>query len=88
MTNFRLFQTERVGSTCHNSAYSVPTSNMMVPITRGMPNEFAEDDFKLYQNDGKFFKRVENTVGRREIARNRQYLLSPQFCQTTCTVDT
>ena len=36
----------------------------------------------------KFSKRVENTVGKGEIARNEQFLLSPQCFQKTCTADT
>ena len=32
-------------------------------------NEFADDNFKCDENDRKFFKRVENTAGKGEIAR-------------------
>ena len=35
-----------------------------------------------------FPKRVENTVGKGEIARNEQFLLFPQCFQKTCTIDT
>ena len=34
-------------------------------------------NFKLDENGGKFFKRVENTVGKGEIARCEQFLLFP-----------
>ena len=36
----------------------------------------------------KFSKRVENTVGKGEIARYEQFLLFPQCFQKTCTTDT
>ena len=35
-----------------------------------------------------FFKRVEKTVGKGEIARYEQFLLFPQCFQKTCTADT
>ena len=60
MSNFRLFQTERVW----------------------------EDNFKFDENGGKFFKRVENTVGKGEIARYEQFLLFPPCFQKTCSADT
>ena len=59
MTNFRLFQTERV-------------------------NEVADDNFKFHQNERKLSKHVENTVGKREIARHEQFLLFPQCFQKAC----
>ena len=40
--------------------------------------EFADDNFKLDENGRKLSKRVENTVGKGEIARNEQFLLFPQ----------
>ena len=60
MTNFRLFQTERI----------------------------AVNNFKFNWNGRKFSKQVENTVGKREIARYEQFLLFPQCFQKTCTADT
>ena len=59
-TNFRLFQTERVGS-----------------------RQFIYDE-----NGKKFLKRVENTVGKGEIARYEQFLLFPQCFKKACTADT
>ena len=50
--------------------------------------EFADDNFKLDENGRKFFKSVENTVGKGEIARYEQFLLFPQCFQKTCTADT
>ena len=42
-------------------------------------NEFAGDNFKFDENARKFSKRVENIVGKGEIARNEQFLLFPVF---------
>ena len=50
--------------------------------------EFADDYFKFNKNGRKFSKRVENTVGKGEIARFEQFLLFPQCLQKTCTADT
>ena len=33
-------------------------------------------------------KRLENTAGKEEIARNEQFLLFPKCFQKTCTADT
>ena len=40
--------------------------------------DFADDNFKVDENGRKFFKRVENTVGKGEIA----------CYEKTCTADT
>ena len=50
--------------------------------------DFADDKFKLSENGGQFSKRVENTVGKGEIARNEQFLFFPQCFQKTSTADT
>ena len=50
--------------------------------------EFADDNFKFDENGRKFSKQAENTVGKGEIARDKQFLLFPQCFQKTCTVDT
>ena len=49
---------------------------------------FADDNFKFDKNVRKFYRRVENTVGKGEIARYEQFLLFPQCFQKTCTADT
>ena len=49
--------------------------------------EFADDNSKFNENEGKFFQRVENTVGKGEIAHYKQFLLFPQCFQKTCTAD-
>ena len=45
--------------------------------------EFA-DNFKYDENGRKLSKQVENTVGKREIARYKQFLLFPQCFQKAC----
>ena len=49
--------------------------------------EFADDKFKFDENGGKFSDWLENTVGKGEIALNKQFLLFPQYFQKTCTAD-
>ena len=50
--------------------------------------EVADENFKFDENGSKFSKRVENTVGKGEIARYEQFLLFPQCFQKTGTADT
>ena len=45
----------------------------------------ADENFNFDEN---FSKRVENIVGREEIARNEQFLLFPQCLIKTCYADT
>ena len=45
--------------------------------------EFADDNFKFDESDRMFYKRVENTVGKGEIARYELFLLFPQCFQKT-----
>ena len=40
--------------------------------------EFAEDNFRVGENDREFSKWVENTVGEGEISHYEQFLLFPQ----------
>ena len=47
--------------------------------------KFADDNFKFDENNRKFFRMVENTVGKGEIARSEQFLLFPHCFQKTCT---
>ena len=46
--------------------------------------EFADDNFKFDKNGRKLSKRVENTVGKGEIACYEQFLLFPQCFQKAC----
>ena len=50
--------------------------------------EFADDNSKFDENCRKFFNRVENTVGKGEIARYEQFLPFPQCYHKTCTTGT
>ena len=50
--------------------------------------EFADDSSKFEENGKKLSKRVENTVGKGEIAHYEQFLFFPQCFQKTCTADT
>ena len=49
--------------------------------------EFADDNFKFDENGRTFSKQVEDTAGKREIARCEQFLLFPQCFQRTCSAD-
>ena len=46
--------------------------------------KFADDNFKFDENGRTLSKRVENTVGKGEIARYEQFLLFPQCFQKAC----
>ena len=46
--------------------------------------EFADDNFRFDENGSKLSKRVENIVGKGEIARYKQFLLFPQCFQKAC----
>ena len=48
----------------------------------------CRDNFKLYENGKEFPKRVENTVGKGEIARYEQFLRFSKCFQKTGTADT
>ena len=50
--------------------------------------ESADDNFKFYESGRMFYKRVENTVGKGEIACYEQFLLYPQCFQKTYIADT
>ena len=50
--------------------------------------EFADDNFKFDENDRKYSKWVENSVGKGEIARYGQFLLFSHGFQKTCAADT
>ena len=46
--------------------------------------QFADDNFKFDENGSKLSKRVENIVGKGEIARYEQFLLFPKCFQKVC----
>ena len=60
------------------------------PITRrqildsSKLRKFADDNFKFDENSRKLSKRVENTVGKGEIACYEQFLLFPKCFQKAC----
>ena len=47
----------------------------------------ADDNFIFDENSRKFSKSVENTVGKGEIARYKQFLLFPQCFQKACFLE-
>ena len=57
------------------------TTNFRIFQTK---KKFADDDFKFDENGRKLSKRVENTVGKGEIACYEQFLLFPQCFQKVC----
>ena len=59
------------------------TKFKMGPILK----QSADDNFKYDENSKKFSKRVENTVGKAEIARYEQFLLFPQCFQKACFLE-
>ena len=46
--------------------------------------DYADDNLKFEENGRNLFKPVENTVGKGEIARYKQFLLFPQCFQKAC----
>ena len=50
--------------------------------------KFADGNFKIDENGRKLSRWVENTVGKGEIARYKQFLLFPQCFQKPCTAYT
>ena len=53
-------------------------------LDRSKFKQSADDNFKFDENSRKFSKRVENTVGKGEIAHYKQFLLFPQCFQKAC----
>ena len=49
--------------------------------------EFADDNIIFDENSIKLSKWIENTEGKGEIARYKQFLLFPQCFQKTCPAD-
>ena len=94
---FLLFQREILSATVNlSSAYTLDLDKPVVTLypcpkrqvlDSSKLKEFADDNFKSDGNDEKFSKRVENNVGKGEIARCEQVLLFRQCFQKTCTAD-
>ena len=53
-------------------------------LDRSKLKQFADDNFEFDENGRKLSKRVENTVGRGEIAGYEQFRLFPQCFQKAC----
>ena len=53
-------------------------------LDRSKLKQSADDNLKFDENSRKISKRVENTVGKGEIARYEQFLLFPQCFQKAC----
>ena len=75
-----------VNSLSHNHDF-YPFSKRQIFYSSKL-KELADDNFKVDENGRMFYKRVENTVGKGEMARYEQFLLFPQCFQKTCTADT
>ena len=50
--------------------------------------ELADDNFRFNENGEKFYKRIDNTKGKGEIAHSEQFLLFPQCSRKTCCAET
>ena len=53
-------------------------------LDRSKSKQPADDNFEFDENSRNVSKRVENTVGKGEIARYEQFLLFPQCFQKAC----
>ena len=62
-----------------------PTKQQILDLSK--LKEFADHNYRFDENDRNLFKRVQKTVGKREIARYKQFLLFPRCIQKTCTAD-
>ena len=71
-----------------NVCKCILTLSQMTILDASKLKEFADDNFKFDENGRKFSKRVENTVGKGEIARYEQFVLFSQFFPKTCTAGT
>ena len=70
---------------CLDDVYPFPKKQI---LDSSELKEFAEDNFTFDENGRKFPEWKENTVGKGEIARYKQFLLFPQCFQKACTVHT
>ena len=66
------------------SSYAYPKWQILDPLKL---KEFADYNFKFEEIGRKFFKWLENTMGKGEIACYQQFLLFPLCFQKTCTAD-
>ena len=68
---------------CLQSMYFYP----LVILDSSKLEEFPDNNFEFDENGRKFLKRVENTVGKEEIACYEKFLLFPQCFLKTYTAD-
>ena len=73
-----------LGLTSNTLAFFLTLSKTKI-LDSSKLKDFAEDNFKVDENGGKFSKWIGNTVGKGEIARYEQFLHFPQCFQKTCT---
>ena len=66
---------------CQNCVNPLPDDKI---LDRSNLKQSADDNFKFDENSRKFSKQVENTVGKGEISRYKQFLLFPQCFQKAC----
>ena len=78
------------------AAYVIPNDKNRQDVLKAQPitrrqildffklKEFADDNFKFDESGRKLSKRIENTVGKGEIARFEQFLLIPHCFQKAC----
>ena len=69
-------------------SYCLLTLSQTIILDYSKLKEFADENFIFDANGRKFFKRVENNVGKGEIAHKEQFLLFPQCFQKSCSADT
>ena len=80
-----LTTTDTTNMCCCESLYPFPKRQIR---DSSKLTEFADGYSKFDENDRKSSKRVENTVGKEEIARYEQCLHCSQYFQKTCFADT
>ena len=66
---------------------SIKTLSKQQILDSSKLKEFADNNFRYDGSGRKFSKRVENTMGKGEIAHHKQFLLFPQCFQKTCATD-
>ena len=68
-------------STLHSTYFSFQPITRRQILDSSKLKDFADDNFKFGENGRKLSKRVENTVGKGEIAHYEQFLLFPHCFQ-------
>ena len=73
---------------CIYSGLKVLTLSQQQILDSFKLKDFKDKNFRFDENGTKFFKWVENTLGKGEIAGYKQFLLFPQCFQKICTATT